>query len=140
MNKLLKNSLVFVTILFLFFTISSENVYAGNIGWDLSDLDIDMDSNGMVSINQYSGSNKPTQQDAWNTIYIEYKEILVGISGVLTLTFVALFMKNIWSFANSADNPQERQRCLKGILWTGIGSGGFAIITLVMAMAFKFFQ
>lgn len=137
-NLLFRKILILLVILFL--TIPNT-VYAIDFEKDLANLDIDLDSEtGLVSINQYSGNNKPSQTEAWNTVYSEYKEILVGFSGILTLTFVVLFMKNTFALGQSSENPQEREKCLKGILWTGIGTGGFAIVTILMAMAFKFFQ
>jgi hypothetical protein len=111
---------------------------------DIENLEIVLNPDGTVHINQYKATDTTdttdTQKKAWNTIFDKYKEVLVGISGVLSLTFIVMFMKNIYLMATKADNPQERERYMKGVLWTGIGTAGFAAIAVLMAMAFKFFQ
>ena len=134
-------SLLLISVILFIILIPKEKVYAFNSvinSYDLADLEINIDGNGLPYIEQYK--TEVEQEAAWNEIFIRYKGILTGLSGLLTLTFVVLFMKTTFDFGKSADNPQERQKCIKALLWTGIGTGGFAATTLIMALAFRFLQ
>lgn len=55
----------------------------------------------------------------------EYKYLIAGILGVLTLTMLILFIKDIIDLAISGHNPQERAKNIKGLLITGLATVGF---------------
>ena len=135
-------SFVFVS-LFLF----SEEAYAS--GWeedydDIVDLEIMYDSSDPMKpiyIEQYGTTQSQNlQSNAWNTTYSKAHGILIGISGVFSLIFVHLFIMNALKLGTTAGNPQERQKVLKGLMWNGIGAGGFAISGVIMALAFGIFN
>ena len=107
---------------------------------DLANLTVMTDADGKVYIKQYKENKDNLQTKAWNTVFSKYEMVILGISGVITLTFVLLFMTNIAQFSMAAGNPQERQKHMKALLWTGIGSAGFGATTLIMGVAFKTFQ
>jgi len=143
-NKYIKLIFIIITFTILFTTIAPTTTYALNAFTDLANLDIVPSGTGkneVVSISQLEGSSgNAVKQGAWNRLFTEYKGILVGISGVCSLTFFLLFMLNASKLASSASNPTQRAQIVTGLLWTGIGCGGFAAITLLMGMAFKIFQ
>lgn len=60
----------------------------------------------------------------------QYKTAITGVSGVLALTFVMLFLLNFAKLGKSAGNPQMRSQALTSIIWTGVAAactGGVAI-------------
>ena len=71
----------------------------------------------------------------WNKIFGEYKAIIVGITGIGTLTMVALFIFNFMKLGSTAGNPQARQTCLTGLLWTGLAAAGLGGVTIFVGFA-----
>ena len=55
----------------------------------------------------------------------EYKYLISGILGVLAITMLILFIKDILDLASSGQNPQARAKNLKGLLITGLATIGF---------------
>lgn len=87
-----------------------------------------------------TGLDSANKADAWNKVFIEYKGIIVGISGVCTLTFVALFIINFMKLGQAAGNPQARSTALNALLWTGIASAGCGGFTLIVGFAYNLFK
>ena len=90
-----------------------------------------MDSDGKMttSFDDQSDSTK-----TWNTVFKKYRVVIVGISGVLTLTFIILFLINFFKIGAASDNPPERRKVLHGLLWTGIAAAGSGSVTLICAL------
>lgn len=105
-----------------------ETVQSGGI----DEMTVKMDENGKLtsSFDDQSDSTK-----TWNTVFKKYRTLIVGVSGVLTLTFILLFLLSFFRLgASSADNPTEHRRCLINLLWTGIAAAGSGSVTLICAL------
>lgn len=76
------------------------------------------------------------QDSAWNLFYEKYKGILVGMSGVCTLTFVAIFLYLFVKLGLASTNPQDRSSIQTGMLWAGIAGAGFGSVTVVLSLGF----
>lgn len=71
----------------------------------------------------------------WNKIFSEYKGVIVGITGIGTLTMVCLFIFNFMKLGQSAGNPQQRSMALTGLLWTGLAAAGLGGVTLFVGFS-----
>lgn len=98
---------------------------------DVDEMSVKMDSDGKMttSFDDQSDSTK-----TWNTVFKKYRVVIVGISGVLTLTFIILFLINFFKIGAASDNPTERRKVLHGLLWTGIAAAGSGSVTLICAL------
>ena len=79
--------------------------------------------------NEYSG-----QETAWTTIFTKYKGVIMGVSGVATLTMVVLFILNFMKLGQAAGNPQARSQALTGLLWTGLAAAGAGGVTVFVGV------
>lgn len=98
---------------------------------DINDMSVSMDSNGKMTTS-FDGQSDSTR--TWNTIFSKYRTTIIGISGILTLTFVVLFLFNFFKVGAEASNPVERRKALIGLLWTGLAAAGSGSVTLICAL------
>ena len=70
-------------------------------------------------------------QSAWNLIYSKYKNVIVGIAGLGTITCILAFVIFFIKMGASSGNPSERSKCLTMLLFTGAGAAGLGAVTLV---------
>lgn len=68
---------------------------------------------------------------AWNQFFAKYKSVIVGISGVGAITFIALFIIQFMKLGASAGNPQARSQALTGCLWTGIAAAALGAVSII---------
>ena len=75
------------------------------------------------------------QAGVWNDIFTQYKGVIVGITGIGTLTMVCLFIFNFMKLGQSAGNPQARSAALTGLLWTGLAAAGLGGVTIFVGFS-----
>ena len=124
-------------ILFILIGALSSNVFAldvldvGNLDQFSFEEDTDEGKDMVFKVEQ------PVEKDSfWNLIYTKYKSLIVAISGIITMTFVVFFIRNVLSFTINADNPTERKKAITGLLWTGIGLALTAGLTVYLGYIF----
>lgn len=149
-NNFINKMLIFLAlIMFSLLLFPSNKVYASASNdsfedfTDLADLDIVMDEDGNVSIVQMEELKKEStksQSRAWNKFFEKYKGLLVGISGVCTLTFVLLFLISFARIGKSSNNSQERSKAASALLWLLIAAIGFGSLTFIMSLGFGLFN
>ena len=104
-------------------------------GGDLSDIGVSLSEDGSsVSI---TGMTDGGGESTWNRIMAKYKTVILGVSGILTLTFIILFGKNIIKLAANSDNPQGRREAIQGCLWTFIAMALFGSLTVITGLAWN---
>lgn len=74
---------------------------------------------------------------AWNTVLVKYKGIISGVSAVITLTMVVLFLVNLVKVASSNGNPNAKTSALSGLLWTGIATAGVGAVDIFLAIFYN---
>jgi hypothetical protein len=102
----------------------------------LNGFDVTMGEDGNVSVSGMPSSDT----DSWTTIFNNYKKIIMGFSGLATLTFVVLFIKNFMSLGANADNPTGRRSAITGCLWTGIATALCGSIMVVVGLFWNAFK
>lgn len=100
----------------------------------ISDINVSMDGDGNLTIDGISDSDG---QSTWNRIFSEYKEVIVGISGIATLTFFVFFIVNLLKLGGSGDNPNARRSAILGLIFTFIGCAGCGSVTLFVALSWN---
>ena len=108
--------------------------------WDVA-VEIDSGSigNDFTGIKETSlkttGLEKKTQKETWNSIFTEYKGVIIGVSGVGCLTMVLMFIILFMKLGTVAANPQERKNVVTGLLWTGLAAAGLGSVAMFVGFA-----
>ena len=101
----------------------------------LDDINITYDSTNGIKHGDNSAWNQYGDQDsAWTTIFDKYKGVIMGVSGIATLTMVVLFILNFMKLGQAAGNPQARSQALTGLLWTGLAAAGAGGVTVFVGV------
>lgn len=124
-----------IAILFSFMAVLTTPVVSYADGLNDSVLNIVVGEKGELTV---SGSDFTNDRAlAWNTLIGKYKGFIAGISGIGTITMVALFIMQFMKLAASAGNPQARSQALVGVLWTGIAAAGLGAVTMVVGFFYR---
>jgi len=105
-------------------------------GTDINDLNVTMINGQIVTSFDDNGDSEQT----WTTIFNKYKGVILGISGIVTLTFVLILLFKFGKLGAAGDNPNLRREAINGCLWAGIAaalSGSVMLITGLFWNAFK---
>ena len=101
----------------------------------LEDINITYSSETGITTGDNSAWNQyGNQDDAWTTIFTKYKGVIMGVSGIATLTMVVLFILNFMKLGQAAGNPQARSQALTGLLWTGLAAAGAGGVTVFVGV------
>ena len=121
-------------ILFLIITMlmPGTKVFAGKD--DPTGIGIKYNSDGSLTYGDAYTKNTD-QANVWNEIFTQYKGLIAGITGLATLTMVVLFIMNFVKLAKAGDNPNERNKAISGLLWTGAGAAGLGAVTIFVSLA-----
>lgn len=76
--------------------------------------------------------------NAFNDIMDKLDVAIAGFTGVLTIIMVGLFAWKAFQLAKASDNPNERQKCITGMIWFAIGAAIFGSITMFMGLFYNF--
>ncbi len=133
-------------LLFALLLMFMPSVFASddfNLGSDVSQVHVEMDKDGFVSLNEVEAiraKGTDATADSFNYAYRRYQGVIVGIGGILTLTFVLIFLLTFIKISSSAANPQQRAELSKSLIWVGLGAGGFGATTLLLSFGFGLFH
>ncbi len=143
MTKLVSKILLFLVAAMMILQIAAPiTVHAADGETDENDFGVkyefkDTDPIGTGNTLKRGGAymDDKGKDGVWNRIFTEYKGIIVGITGIGTLTMVCLFIFNFMKLGQSAGNPQARSQALTGLLWTGIAAAGLGGVTLFVGFS-----
>lgn len=76
--------------------------------------------------------------DAWNITYIGIRHVALIVSAVAFLCCALAFVISFTQLGLNAQNPHERAKMIRGIIWTGIGTAGLGAVTIFFAMSYTF--
>jgi hypothetical protein len=96
------------------------------------DIFIDLDNGRLIT-----GNLMYSNVDAWNRIFKGLSSIVTGISGIGILCCILAFVLQIMKLGTSASNPAEREKAIKGLLWTGIGTAGCGAAAFIFGLAYS---
>lgn len=104
---------------------------------NLNDFDVHLDENGNLVT---SFDNQGDSQSTWKKLFEKYKGVILGIFGLLTLTFIIWFGVCFARIAANASNPQGRREAITGCIFTAIAAAGCGSITVITALAWNAFR
>ena len=116
-------------------TVSAANAANKTDTFGSDDISVTYGQDGTLKLGDAYGGDNATQESVWNKIFTQYKGIIMGVTGIGTLTMVILFIFNFMQLGKSATNPQERQKALTGLLWTGLAAAGLGGVTIFVGLA-----
>ena len=81
-----------------------------------------------------SNINSHTADEFFEKVLNEYRDAIVFVSGIGTLSMILFFILNFIKLGNSQGNPQERQKAITGLIFAGIATACLGSVTLVAGM------
>lgn len=140
---MIKDKIKIFFILLILIVFYTKNVFASDLldisnlsGFSFQEGKEDEDGNGDMKFHVTPPSEN-AEKDFWTVIYTEYKGVIMGVSAIITMTFVVFFVRNIIGFSINADNPNERKKSVTGLLWTGIGLALTSSLTIYLGVIFR---
>ncbi|TCJ98273.1 UNVERIFIED_ORG: hypothetical protein BDK47_11859 [Anoxybacillus amylolyticus] len=83
-----------------------------------------------------TGTSTPLQK-AWSALMSEYRIILAYIAGFGALTSILTFIVHFMRLGAAADNPQERQKIVRGMLISAICTALLGGVTLLLTLLYS---
>lgn len=80
------------------------------------------------------------QNEAFHHVIERYKVIIVFFAAMATITMVGIFIFNFMKLASSASNPMERQKCITGLIISGIATGLLGSVGLFVGLFYNVFK
>ena len=95
-----------------------------------------------IDIGEAGASNDmPTNlTEAFNKLFENGEVILAGLTGILTLSMVGVFLFKAFKLAKSGDNPKERSEALTGMIYAAIGTALLGGGTIFIGFAYNLFN
>lgn len=115
-------------LLFLFNNLNPIQTEASDAKVEISD--------GKVVLN----SGFESQDDAFSHIIEKYKIIITFFSAIAAITMVAIFIYNFIKLGATSGNPMERQKCITGLIITGIATALLGSIALFVGIFYNAFK
>ena len=96
---------------------------------------VDDEGNLTLSSNQEDGS----MEGAWNHFIRQYKNFITGLSGIGALTMLLFFIINFSKLGTHASNPNERQRIIGTLIFTGVSTACLGALSLIVGIFYGVF-
>ena len=96
----------------------------------------ELSSRSRTTRNKGAATKATEKKESYNLFLKQYKGVIIGVSGIATLTFVVLFIISFMKLGASAGNPQQRHEALMALLWTGLASAGCASVAIFVGMSY----
>lgn len=125
----------FLTLSFIFLLMMLMLILVKPIQVNAADAKIEI-SNGKVVLN--TGFN--SEDAAFSHIIDKYKVIITFFAAIGAITMVGIFIYTFIKLGATAGNPQERQKCITGLIVTGLATallGSVAMFTGLFYNAFR---
>ena len=95
--------------------------------------DFDVDETGNVK-----SSTKDTQ-GAFGKIITKYKTFITFVSGLGSITMIAIFIFHFVKLGSTAANPSERAKCTTALIWSGLAAAGLGSVALIVGVFYQMF-
>lgn len=86
---------------------------------------------------EYTDAEAKKATHVYNKILIEYKGIVVFISGIALLSMIMFFILNFIELGNSRGNPQARQKAINGLIISGVATAGLGSVNLIVQLFYN---
>lgn len=128
-NKFISMILLITIFIFLIGGIASTAFFPG-------ETRVDEDGNLALSSNQDNSS----MEDSWNYFIMKYSSFITGLSGIGALTMLLFFIINFSKLGVHSSNPNERQRIIGTLIFTGVSTACLGALSLVVGIFYNVFS
>ena len=125
MQKSLSLLMIFVTVIMLFFVAKPIEANAT----------VEIVNNKVVLNTGFAD-----EDEAFSHIIEKYKTMISFFSAIAAITMVAIFIYMFTKLGTTAGNPQERQKCITGLIITGIAAALLGSVSLFVGLFYGLFQ
>ena len=84
-----------------------------------------MNDDGTLSIKGENANSTKGTVNIFNTMFVKGRMIIAGVTGLLAIVMLGLFTYKAFNLAKASDSPQERARCINGMIVYFIGAACF---------------
>jgi len=119
-----------LTLLFAFYT---QPIFADAKG--IGGTNVQVTASGALTVSGEDFADGST--NAWKNLFSKYKNFIVGIAGVATISMLLFFIINFMKLGATAGNPQARSQALGGVLWTGIATACLGAVTIIVGFFYN---
>ena len=91
-------------------------------------------------VTENSFKNAEDEVLAINTILGEYRLLIAFGSGIVSFTMIGIFIANFIKLGNSKGNPQERQKAITALIFTGIATALAGSVTTITTLFYNFLE
>lgn len=107
---------------------------------DLGKTDFKINSEGDNFSFDIDNNSRLKQDDgasAWESLFVEYRNFIVGISGIGAISMIAFFILNFMKLGASAGNSKARGEAIVGLIVTGIAAAGLGAVTIIVGFFYN---
>ena len=126
----LKRCFLFILLFILAFSLFSP-IVAECAVVDVGDGYITID-NGQITMTGPQMMN--SQEEAMGTVIEKYKAVITFVSGIITVTMVAIFIIQFLKLGMVTSNPRDRKEVLIGLLISGFSAALMGSVTLFVGV------
>lgn len=131
----LKRCVLIIVLLVLALNLFSPIVNAQNVNVNDGSLTI---QDGKVTLGGPQNITNDTEAKA--TVIEKYKGIITFVSGIITVTMVAVFIIQFLKLGMMPSNPRERKEVITGLLISGVSAALLGSITLFVGIFYGMFR
>lgn len=131
----LKRCVLIIVLLVLALNLFSPIVNAQNV--DVNDGSLTI-QDGKVTLGGPQNITNDTEAKA--TVIEKYKGIITFVSGIITVTMVAVFIIQFLKLGMMPSNPRERKEVITGLLISGVSAALLGSITLFVGIFYGMFR
>ena len=107
----------------------NDSNYSGNI----NEVGVEM-VGGKLTFAGDLNTTSNNQSSTWTNLMNKYKGVVIGVAGIGTVTMILMFVMNWMKLAGTSGNPQERQKVVHALIYTGIATAGLGSVTVFVAL------
>lgn len=127
--------LTMFTLLFSLFMCNPTLAFAEGSATAMNDFEVNMNGDTGFNITGSGFTNDKTQ--AWNDFIKKYKNFIVGIGGMATVTMLGVFIFMFAKLGASAGNEQARRQAINGIMYAGIAAACLGTVTTIVGFFYS---
>lgn len=131
----LKRCVLIIVLLVLALNLFSPIANAQNV--DVNDGSLTI-QDGKVTLGGPQNITNDTEAKA--TVIEKYKGIITFVSGIITVTMVAVFIIQFLKLGMMPSNPRERKEVITGLLISGVSAALLGSITLFVGIFYGMFR
>lgn len=118
---------------------NSETVYANegdqkvSVG-GINDFGLEFDEDGNLLISSADFAESGNKASAWGNLIEKYRFVVVGISGIGTVSMILFFIWNCILLGKASSDSGARSKAVTGLVWSGAAAMLLGSATFIVGM------